>query len=91
MRGVVMFLIFSVLLLSGLTGYQLVQARDTHSALCAFKVDLRGRYINGGKILADHPEDPVKVFGLTIPRDQLMQTHKSQKSTLDSLAVLDCT
>jgi len=90
MRGVVMFLIFSTLLLSGLTGFQLVQARQTHSALCALKLDLKGRYVSGAKILSEHPEDPVRVYGLTIPRDQLVSSHQNQGSTLRALRVLKC-
>ncbi len=90
MRGVVMFLIFSMLLLSGLTGFQLVQARDTHAALCTFRQDLQTRYDDAAKLLEEHPEDPVKVFGLTIPRDQLVQANQGRGATLESLKILDC-
>ncbi len=65
-------------------------AVETHDSLCALKIDLRSRYDSSSKILKEHPEDPVTVFGLTIPRDQLVQSNQSQKDTLDSLTVLDC-
>ena len=65
-------------------------AVQTHDSLCALKLDLQGRYDSGSKILSDHPEDPVQVYGLTIPRDTLVQSNQSQASTLQALGALDC-
>ena len=90
MRGIVMFLIFATLILSSLTGYQLIEARQTHTALCAFRFDLQTRYDSGAKILAEHPENPVHIYGLAIPRDQLISSHQSQESALRALRRLNC-
>jgi hypothetical protein len=65
-------------------------ATETHGALCALKFDLNKRYDSNVKILREHPGDPVRVFGLTIPRDQLQSSVDSQKSTLNALVSLDC-
>lgn len=65
-------------------------ARESHAALCAFKSDLETRHASSVKLLHDHPEDPVRVYGLTVPRDQLVQSTQSQQATLDSLGGLSC-
>jgi hypothetical protein len=65
-------------------------AITTHDSLCALKGDLQTRYNSGTKVLNEHPEDPVHVYGLTIPRAQLLQSHQGQGATLESLAQLDC-
>lgn len=65
-------------------------ATQTHSALCAFKLDLKKRYDANTKLLREHPEDPVLVFNLVIPRDTLVQSTHAQQGTLDSLDELKC-
>lgn len=65
-------------------------ATETHTALCAFKQDLEVRHAANLQILREHPEDPVSVFNLVIPRATLRSSVDSQKQTLDSLVSLDC-
>ena len=65
-------------------------ATETHSALCTLKQDLQSRYDANLKLLKDHPEDPIVVYGLTIPRDTLVTNAAGQKSTLGALQILDC-
>ncbi|HSE44960.1 MAG TPA: hypothetical protein VLA89_06495 [Gemmatimonadales bacterium] len=65
-------------------------AITTHDSLCAFKQDLQTRYDSGSKVLNQHPEDPVRIYGLVVPRSQLVQSNQSQAATLESLSALDC-
>ena len=86
MRGVVLFLVIIVLGLSGLTGYQLAEAREAHSALCSLKRDLQVRHDNSQKYLAE-TDGPV-IFG--IPREVIEQSASNQAATLESLEGLEC-
>lgn len=66
------------------------QAEETHNALCAFKQDLKERYLSSLKILREHPEDPVQIFGLVVPRQELVNANKTRADALQSLSILDC-
>jgi hypothetical protein len=48
------------------------------------------RYESNAKLLREHSEDPIQVFGLAIPRRELVQSAHDQKATLDALADLKC-
>jgi hypothetical protein len=65
-------------------------AVTTHDALCAFTGDLKTRYTANVKLLRDHPEDPIRAFGLEFPRATLVNSTTGQKATLDSLKGLSC-
>lgn len=65
-------------------------AVTTHDALCAFKLDLQRRYNDNRKLLRDHPEDPVRAFGLEIPRATLESSVANQKATLEALSIVRC-
>ena len=65
-------------------------ATETHGALCSFKGDLQHRFDANLKLLQDHPEDPVRAYGLVIPRGTLASSVSNQKATLKALAPLDC-
>jgi hypothetical protein len=67
-----------------------VVATQTHSSLCALRHDLSVRYESNAKLLREHSEDPIQVFGLAIPRRELVQSAHDQKATLDALADLKC-
>lgn len=65
-------------------------AFTTQSALCAFRQDIQQRHDQTAQILDEHPGDPVRAFGLTIPRSQLLSNLASQDRTLNSLDGLYC-
>lgn len=62
-------------------------AVETHSALCTFRGDLARRYNDG---LAYEKEHPNGVPALGLSSADLQRSLAAQKSTLDSLTVLDC-
>lgn len=63
---------------------------ETHTALCAFKADLERRAASTREILDENPGDPVHVFGLDVPRDELVSNLTNQQRSLKALAALDC-
>lgn len=64
---------------------------ETHQALCGIKADYRKRAADIRKILRSMPgEDPVSVFGLTIPRSSLTIELRARRETLETLDVLRC-
>lgn len=63
---------------------------NTRRVLCSFKADLQSRVDQANKILEEHPEDPVKVYGLVIPRATLIQQTANQQRSLDALDGLRC-
>lgn len=65
-------------------------AQETHDALCAFKGDLEQRAASTAKILDDDPGDPVRIFGLSVPRAQLKSNLANQERSLASLTSLEC-
>lgn len=64
--------------------------RSTNGALCTFKSDLAQRASQMETLLAEHPGDPVRVFGLSVPRSQLVANLSNQQRSLKSLASLEC-
>jgi len=87
MKGVVIFLCFVVVLLSGLTTYQFQEGQEAHEALCAFTVDLQARHDNTVQFLKDNPGD--FVLG-NVPRETLEASLANQAATLVSLDGLTC-
>ena len=63
---------------------------ETHRALCGIKADYRARVRSLEKILRSTTSDPVKVFGLTIPRSSLQVELRARRDTLETLAELNC-
>jgi hypothetical protein len=82
--NVVAYLALSLALLAGVYRVE-TTTRATHSALCAFKVDLERRVQAGEEFLAENPEG---VPGIS--RESIQRSLDSQKSTLLALASLDC-
>lgn len=60
-------------------------SRETHTALCAFKGDLRSRYRNGVEFLEEHPDG---IPGISAA--QIQRSLDQQKATLGSLVSLEC-
>jgi hypothetical protein len=68
-----------------------VVATETHDSLCAFKSDLRERYVQGQKYLRENPAGLIDSRGqVIISREQIVAQQTSRKDTLDSLRELDC-
>ena len=75
----------------GANGQQLRQvATDTHSSLCALKIDLQRRYDDGVKYLNDHPNGLTSHGEVVITAAQIQQSLDGQASTLRALHTLDC-
>ncbi len=87
MRGIVFFLIFALLLLSGLMGYQLTQNRQARLALCALEHDIQVRHDDSVAYLKDNPLGVVspKTGAIIITAAQLRQGITNQESTLRAL------
>lgn len=67
------------------------QGREAHDALCVFRSDLADRRDQTQKLLDEQPDaDPVVVYGLRIPRDQLESNVKNQNRSVEALLTLDC-
>jgi hypothetical protein len=85
--GALIFLAFSV-------GHQAAEVRNvavtTHTSLCALRHDLAVRLQGNDKLLRDHPEDPIRAYGLEIPRATIIQSRDGQKATLTTLKGLNC-
>lgn len=60
-------------------------ARQTNTALCAFKTDLQRRHASGEKYLAEHPRG---IPGITAREIRL--SLDNQEATLDALSGLAC-
>ena len=93
MRGIVMFLVFSILVLSTLTGYQLMQARQTHAALCAIQHKELVANQQAREILKDSPAGLRDRRGNIVIEAALLQRGIDQRQdTIDALrnAGLDC-
>ena len=60
-------------------------AFETHSALCTFVADLERRHADGQKFLERHPQG---IEGIT--REDIKRSLEGQRSTLQSLGVLEC-
>ncbi len=93
MRGIVMFLIFSMLVLSGLTGYQLVHARQAHAAICALAADIQTRHDASVAYLKAHPRGVVSPVtnAVIITPEQIQQGIDNQESSLRAInSQIDC-
>lgn len=62
-------------------------ADETHGALCALKNDIERRHRSAMRYLADHP-GPEPIPGIT--REQIQDSIKNQKATLNALRDLSC-
>jgi hypothetical protein len=57
-------------------------------ALCAFKEDLQARTNATREVLAEQPGDPIRYFGLIIPRTELESDLQNRERTLESLEAI---
>ena len=82
-----------LIVFGSLTTFEIIRvetlARGTHSALCAFETDLRGRADSSQDYLDKHP-GKYPIHGVQITRSEIKRQISSQRATLRSLSGLGC-
>lgn len=84
------FLTIWVVIFTVLTAYGVYLGSNAHKGVCAFVDDLATRHDAAVTLLTAHQEDPVRIYGLEIPRDLLLKQARDQESVLMALETAKC-